>query len=223
MYLSDTFFFEVWNFTLFGAFCESPDSPQKQKKDQMEDFKEDIRNAVNTMRKGGIILYPTDTIWGLGCDATMEEAVQRVFQIKKREESKSMLCLVDAPGRLGNYVDIPDMTWNLLDAASRPMTIIYPNARNIAPSLIAEDGSAGFRLCNDPFCVRLCQTLRHPIVSTSANISGQEAARFFAEIDEEIKNSVDYIVRYRQKDRTPAKASSIIKLGINNEIQIIRK
>jgi len=222
MYLSDTFFLRYGTLRSLGH-SVNPLTLHKSKKDQMEDFKEDIRNAVNTMRKGGIILYPTDTIWGLGCDATMEEAVQRVFQIKKREESKSMLCLVDAPGRLGNYVDIPDMTWDLLDAASRPMTIIYPNARNIAPSLIAEDGSAGFRLCNDPFCVRLCQTLRHPIVSTSANISGQEAARFFAEIDEEIKNSVDYIVRYRQKDRTPAKASSIIKLGINNEIQIIRK
>ena len=189
----------------------------------MEVFRDDIRNAIETMRNGGVILYPTDTIWGLGCDATMEDAVQRIFRIKKREEGKSMLCLVDAPGRLNSYVDIPDMTWDLLEAAQRPMTIIYPHARNIAPSLIAEDGSAGFRICNDAFCARLCQALRHPIVSTSANISGQSSARFFDEIVEDVKKNVDYIVNYRQKDRTPAKASSIVKLGTNNEIQIIRK
>lgn len=188
-----------------------------------EDFNEDVKNAVEVMNRGGIILYPTDTIWGIGCDATNEEAVQKIFDIKHRPENKTMLALLDAPGKLQGYVDVPEMAWDFMEFATRPTTIIYPNARNLAPSLIAEDGTVGIRVTSDPFCIRLCQALHRPIVSTSANISGQPSAAFFNEISQEILDNVDYVVKYRQKDMTKASPSVIIKLTMKNEIQIIRK
>lgn len=187
--------------------------------------REDLQNAVRVMREGGIVLYPTDTVWGIGCDATCEEAVRRIFALKQREDSKSMLMLLDGAGKLQGYVDVPDAAWQLLEVSEgcNPLTIIYPNARNIAPSLIAEDGSVGIRITEEPFSKALCQALHHPVVSTSANISGQPAAKTFRQIAPEIVNGVDYVCLFRRNDRTEHKPSSIIKIGFGNEIQIIRK
>ncbi len=186
--------------------------------------KEDLQEAVRVMKEGGIILYPTDTVWGIGCDAANEEAVQKIFRLKQRQDSKAMLCLLDAPGKLQGYVSqVPDMAWDLIELTTKPLTIIYPGAKNVAPSLIAEDGSLGIRITDELFSKALCNGLKHPVVSTSANISGQPAARFFHEISEEIIAGVDYVCKFRQNDRTESKPSSIIKLGVNNEVQVIRE
>lgn len=188
------------------------------------DFKEDIKNAVETMRKGGVILYPTDTIWGIGCDATNEKAVKRIFEIKKRDDSKSMLILMDAAARLQGFVnEVPDIAWDLIELANKPLTIIYPKAKNLASNLIAEDGSIGIRITNESFSKSLCTAMRTPIVSTSANISGTPAPKLFTEISKDILSEVDYVVAFRQNDTTQNQPSSIIKLGCNNEITIIRE
>ncbi len=184
---------------------------------------EDIKKACQVMREGGVILYPTDTIWGIGCDATNEEAVRRVYEIKQRADSKAMLVLVDTPVKVDFYVqDVPEIAWDLIDVADKPLTIIYSGARNLAPNLLAEDGSVGIRVTNEEFSRRLCQQFRKAIVSTSANISGQPSPRNFAEISDEIKSAVDYIVGFRQDEKANPKPSSIIKLGAGGEIQIIR-
>ena len=186
--------------------------------------KEDLQQAAETLRKGGIILYPTDTVWGIGCDARQEDAVKKIFALKQREDSKSMLCLLDSPAKLQGYVEeIPDMAWDLIELATRPLTIIYPGAKNVAPSLLAEDGSLGIRISQEKFTQALCNAIHGPIVSTSANISGEPTASTFAEISEAIRSGVDYIVRYRREDTTPHQPSSIIKLGVHNEIKIIRE
>ncbi len=184
--------------------------------------KEDMQQALTVLKEGGVVLYPTDTVWGLGCDATNAAAVQRIFQIKQRAEAKAMLVLLDGAGKLQGYVDVPDIAYDLLDCADKPMTIIYPNARNLAPNLIAEDGSVGIRITQELFSKTLCERLRKPIVSTSANVSGTPAPATFAEISEEIRTQVDYIVRFRQNDRTKAQPSSIVRLGLNGEVKIIR-
>ena len=184
---------------------------------------EDIKKACQVMREGGVILYPTDTIWGIGCDATNAEAVRRVYEIKQRADSKAMLVLVDTPVKVDFYVqDVPDIAWDLIDVADKPLTIIYPNARNLAPNLLAEDGSVGIRVTNEEFSRRLCQQFRKAIVSTSANISGQPSPRNFSEIGEDIKSAVDYIVGYRQDEKSNPNPSSIVKLGVGGVIQIIR-
>ena len=184
---------------------------------------EDIKKACQVMREGGVILYPTDTIWGIGCDATNEEAVRRVYEIKQRADSKAMLVLVDTPVKVDFYVqDVPEIAWDLIDVADKPLTIIYSGARNLASNLLAEDGSVGIRVTNEEFSRRLCQQFRKAIVSTSANISGQPSPRNFAEISDEIKSAVDYIVGFRQDEKANPKPSSIIKLGAGGEIQIIR-
>lgn len=202
--------------------------------------KEDLDSALRVLREGGIILYPTDTVWGIGCDATNAEAVARIFRLKQREDSKSMLVLLDAPGRLQGYVsEVPDIAWELLDATlngvngeaslngenggAKPLTIIYPGARNLASNLIAEDGSVGIRITEEKFSNALCAGLKRPIVSTSANISGQAGARYYEEIAEEIRQGVDYICRYRQDDTEPKQPSSIIKLGVDGTFVVIRK
>lgn len=187
--------------------------------------REDLQEAVRVMREGGIILYPTDTVWGIGCDATNAAAVERIYRLKQRSDSKAMLCLLDAPGKLQGYVTVPSAAWDLLECTGespRPLTIIYPGARNVAENLIAEDGSLGIRITEEPFSKALCAMLHHPVVSTSANISGEPAARSFREITEAIRDGVDYICRFRQKDPCNARPSSIIKLGMNNEVQVIR-
>ena len=188
------------------------------------DFREDIRQAVEVLKKGGIILYPTDTIWGIGCDATNAEAVARIYQLKKREDSGSMLVLMENPNLLNSYIEeVPEVAWELVDVADKPLTIVYPGAKNLATNLIAEDGSVGIRISGESFTQQLIQRFRRPLVSTSANISSESPPAFFDEVSQEIIDGVDYVVQYRQEDRTPALPSSIIKLGVNGEIQILRK
>ena len=185
---------------------------------------DDIKKALEVLKNGGIILYPTDTIWGIGCDATNPEAVQRIYNIKKREDSKSMLVLMENPALLDRYVnDVPEIAWDLVEITTTPLTVIYPNAKNLAPNLIAEDGSIGIRFTKEKFTMQLLQRFRRPLVSTSANISGEKSPAYFDEISEEIINKVDYVVEYRQDDTTPAQPSSIIKLGPGGRIDIIRK
>lgn len=188
------------------------------------DFREDIKEAVRVMRAGGIILYPTDTIWGLGCDATNEEAVKKIYALKQRPDSKSMLVLTDNEAKLERIVDeVPEVAYNLIEVAEKPLTIIYSGAKNLAPNLIAQDGSVGIRITKEAFSKALCEAFRMPIVSTSANISGQPSAQNFSEISEEIKQGVDYIVKYRQNDLSKAKPSSIIKLEKGGVVTIIRE
>lgn len=184
---------------------------------------QDIRNAVETLRKGGIILYPTDTVWGIGCDATNAEAVEKIYRLKQRAESKSMLVLVDSEAMLERTVrDVPEVAWELLEAADEPLTVIYDSAPGLARNLVADDGSAGIRLTKDDFCRRLVFRLRRPLVSTSANISGHAAPAVYSEISEEIKAGVDYICHHRRDDNTHHAPSHIIKLGAGGLLKIIR-
>ena len=156
---------------------------------------EDIKKACQVRSEGGVILYPTDTIWGIGCDATNEEAVRRVYESKQRSDSKAMLVLVDSPVKVDFYVqDVPEVAWDLIELADKPLTIIYSGARNLAPNLLAEDGSVGIRVTSEAFSKRLCQQFRKAIVSTSANVSGQPSPGNFSEISEDIKSAADYIV-----------------------------
>lgn len=187
--------------------------------------KEDLQEAVRVLKAGGVILYPTDTVWGIGCDATNEATVRRIYEIKHRADSKSMLVLLDGIGKLQGYVDVPAVAAQLLDVSDegRPMTIIYPNARNLAQNLLAEDGSIGIRITREPFSKMLCEQLHHPIVSTSANISGEATAKNFQQISPEIVRAVDYVCYYRQGDEEEKQPSSIIKVNIDNTFTIIRK
>ena len=200
--------------------------------------KGDLQEALRVLRSGGVIVYPTDTVWGIGCDATNAEAVKRIYALKQREDSKSMLVLMDSPAKLNYYVkEVPETAWELLEAASpqpspgregdfeemKPLTIIYPGARNMAENLIAEDGSVGIRITSEAFSKALCEQLRHPIVSTSANISGHPAARFYAEIEQEILDGADYVCRFRREDDCPAEPSSIIKINSDGTFRIIRE
>ena len=184
---------------------------------------EDIKKACEVLSAGGIILYPTDTIWGIGCDATNEKAVQRVYELKRRSDNKAMLVLLDSDAKLDRYVsDVPDIAWDLIRLADKPLTIIYSNAKNLAPNLLAEDGSVGIRVTNEEFSQKLCERFRRPLVSTSANVSGEPSPANFGEISETIKKGVDYIVGYRQEDKTPAEPSHIIKLGAGGLVRVIR-
>ena len=195
--------------------------------------KEDLQEALRVLRAGGIIVYPTDTVWGIGCDATNAEAVAKIYALKQREDSKSMLVLLDSPAKLNYYIaDIPDSAWALLEVAEtdgneendevKPLTIIYPNARNLAPNLVAEDGSIGIRITGEPFSKALCEQLRHPIVSTSANISGHPTAHFFHEIEQAILDGADYVCQFRRNDDCPHEPSSIIKINNDGSFKIIR-
>lgn len=176
------------------------------------------------MNEGGIILYPTDTIWGIGCDATNKDAVRRVYEIKQRSDSKAMLVLVDSAVKVDFYVrDVPEIAWDLIELADKPLTIIYSGARHLASNLVAEDGSVGIRVTDEEFSKRLCQQFRKAIVSTSANISGQPSPANFSEISEDIKSAVDYIVGVRQEEMGHPKPSSIIKLDKGGVIKIIRE
>lgn len=189
----------------------------------MIDLGEDIDQAVDCMRRGGVILYPTDTVWGIGCDATCAEAVQRVYRIKRRADNKALITLVDSIAMLERVVgEIPDAAEQLLQVAVNPMTIIYDHARGLTPALVGSDGSAGIRVTSERYSRELCRRLRRPVVSTSANISGEPAAAFFAEISPEIINAVDYVAWYRRDDRTPHHPSSVIKVGDDNTLKILR-
>ncbi len=187
-------------------------------------MKKDIDKCLEVLNNGGVILYPTDTIWGLGCDATNQKAVQRIYEIKQRSDQKSLLVLLDHPGKISSFVnEVPEIAWDLIDLSEKPLTIIYSDAKNLAKNLIAEDGSIGIRISSDPFNQRLIQRFKKPLVSTSANISGEMAPGNFSEISEEILSAVDYVVEWRQDDYQKAQASSIIKLKPNGEVEIIRE
>ena len=185
---------------------------------------EDIKRAVAVLRQGGVILYPTDTVWGIGCDATNAEAVKRVYDIKQRDDSKALICLVDSDNRLQRYVrNVPDVAWQLIDCCDRPTTLILDGAVNLAPNLIADDGSIGMRITQEPFSHELCFRFQKAIVSTSANISGEPAAQNYRDIDPQIIEQVDYVCWSRRQEHQPHKPSSIIKLGQGGEVTIIRK
>ena len=190
-------------------------------------IQEDIKNAVECMRKGGVILYPTDTVWGIGCDATNPEAVAKVYQIKQRDDSKALICLVDSDARMQKYFrNIPSVPWELVDSTAeggKPTTIILDDAVNVAPNLIAEDGSLAVRITYEKFSKELCFRMQKAIVSTSANISGQPAAQNFCDIAPEVVEAVDYVCWSRRQEHKPHTPSSIIKLGRNGEVTIIRK
>ena len=189
---------------------------------------EDIKKAVETMRKGGVILYPTDTVWGIGCDATNAEAVAKVYQIKQRDDSKALICLVDSDARMQRYVrHVPDVALQLIDslkdADAKPTTLILDGAINLAPNLIAEDGSIALRITNEPFSKELCYRFQKAIVSTSANVSGEPAAQNYSDITPEILEAVDYVCWSRRQEHKPHQPSSIIKLKEDGQVTIIRK
>lgn len=190
---------------------------------QLRYEKEDLQEAIEVIRKGGIILYPTDTIWGIGCDATNKEAVEKIYKLKQRSDSKAMLVLLDSPAKLPAYVaEVPDQAWDLIELSEKPLTIIYPGAKGIALNLIGQDGSVGIRITKELFSKTLCERLRGPLVSTSANISGSPSAAVFSEISKEILDGVDYVVKFRREETKAPKPSSIISLSVKNEIKIIR-
>jgi L-threonylcarbamoyladenylate synthase len=184
----------------------------------------EIKKMVEVLRSGGLILYPTDTVWGIGCDATNEEAVKKIFQLKKREDSKSLIVLVDSVDRLSAYVeDVPDVAWDLAEVADKPLTIIYPKGKNLAPNVMAEDGSVGIRVTNEEFSKALCFAFRKPIISTSANISGNPTPENFYQIEDEIKEGVDYVAEARREEDEKKSPSSIIKFEKNGTFVVLRK
>ena len=186
--------------------------------------KEDIKKAVEVMRKGGVILYPTDTVWGIGCDATNAEAVKRVYEIKRRDDSKALICLVDSDARLQRYVrNVPNVAWDLLNLNTKPTTVILDNAVNLAPNLVAQDGTIAMRITKEEFSKELCFRMQKPIVSTSANISGEPAAQNYCDISEELLNAVDYVCWTRRQEHKPHTPSNIIKLTEDGVVTIIRK
>ena len=185
---------------------------------------EDIRRAVEVLRKGGVILYPTDTVWGIGCDATNAEAVKRVYDIKQRDDSKALICLVDSDARLQRYVrDVPDVAWQLIDCCDKPTTLVLDGAVNLAPNLVADDGSIGIRITQEPFSKELCYRFQKALVSTSANISGQPAAQNYRDIAPELLEAVDYVCWSRRQEHKPHTPSSIIRLRQDGQVEIIRK
>lgn len=188
-------------------------------------YREDINKACRILHEGGTILYPTDTIWGIGCDATNPEAVAKVYKLKRRADNKALSVLVDSTAKIDFYVDTPsDLAWDLIDMATRPLTIIYDRARNLAPNLLAEDGSVGIRVTQERFSHDLCQHFRKAIVSTSANFSGCPSPASFKDIDPELIKAVDYVVQYGQDAPSPTgKPSSIIKLFHDGQVKIIRE
>jgi L-threonylcarbamoyladenylate synthase len=190
----------------------------------MEDINIELRNSIDVLIRGGTVLYPTDTVWGIGCDATNEEAVKKIIKLKARSDSKSMIILIDNASRLQSYVrEVPEMAWDLIELSEKPLTIIYDDAKNLAKNVIADDGSVGIRITKDEFCKKLIEKFRKPLVSTSANISGIEPPASFSDIDDTIIRGVDYIVNLRQKERITTAPSTIIKLGSGGLFKLIRK
>ena len=186
-------------------------------------FDDDINKCLEVLRRGGIILYPTDSIWGIGCDATNEDAVRRIYELKRRSDNKAMLVLLDSAEHLDHYVvDVPEMAYELIDVAVEPLTIIYDGAYNLAKNLLGDDDSVGIRISHERFSQTLCERFHKPIVSTSANISGTKSAMTFAEIADEIKQGVDYVVKYRQDDKSRHKSSNIIKLSCDGGVSLAK-
>ncbi len=189
-----------------------------------EDYKTELQKAVEVLKNGGIILYPTDTIWGIGCDASNADAVEKVYHLKQRSDTKSMIVLVDTDARLERHVqEVPEMAWDIIDLSDKPTTIIYDQAKDLAKNVIAEDGSIGIRVTKDQFCQQLVKGLGKPIISTSANISGNKSPQSFKDIETAILNGVDYVVNLRQNEQNNPQPSTIIKLSNSGVVQIIRK
>jgi len=187
-------------------------------------LKEEVAKALKVLQEGGIILYPTDTIWGIGCDAGNTDAVKKIYRLKQREESKSMIILLDNDNKLLSYVrEVPDLTYDLIEFAENPLTLILSGAKNISPALINADGSIGIRIVKHEFCQQLIQRLRKPLVSTSANISGKPFPKNFMDIDDEIINGVDYVVDLEQHDLHQKKQSTIMKLEPDGRFNFIRR
>lgn len=187
-------------------------------------LKEEVAKALKVLQEGGIILYPTDTVWGIGCDATNTQAVKKIYQLKQREESKSMIILLDNDNKLLSYVrEVPDIAYDLIEFAENPLTLILSGAKNISPALINSDGSIGIRVAKHEFCRQLIQRLRKPLVSTSANISGKPSPKKFIDIDPEIIKGVDYVVELEQHDRHEKKPSTIMKLEADGRFSFIRR
>lgn len=190
----------------------------------MLDFQSDIEECITVLRRGGIILYPTDTIWGIGCDATNADSVQKIYALKKRSESKSMIILVADDRDILKYTSHPDLRiFDFLETVKKPTTVIYEGAISLADNLVHSDGTIAIRLVKEMFCKNLIKRFRRPVVSTSANISGAPAPHFFKEISEEIKNGVDYIVQYRQDDETRQEPSSVVKWNSNGTVTVLRQ
>jgi len=184
----------------------------------------DINQALETLKSGGLILYPTDTIWGIGCDATNPEAVEKVFALKGRAKEKSMIILLHNDNQLNSYVqEVPEVAYQLIEYSEQPLTIVYSNAKNLASNALAEDGSIGIRIVKHPFCEQLLQRFRKPLISTSANLSGQPSAKSFADIADEIKEGVDYIVHFGRQEQGSGKSSTIMKLDPSGKFEFIRK
>lgn len=189
----------------------------------MINFGDDLKSALKVLRDGGVILYPTDTIWGLGCDPSNKAAIDKIFRIKTRAENKSLIILVNGVDMLERYVrEIPPSAREILSASDTPITIIYPEGKNLAPGVCSEDGSIGIRICSDDFCSELIERFRKPIISTSANTSGKTSPAHFGEIEEELITQVDYTVNYRQNDRQKHSASPVIKIDKKGVLKIIR-
>lgn len=186
-------------------------------------MQEAIQDCIQTLKRGGIILYPTDTVWGLGCDATNADAVDKLYELKKRAESKAMICIVPNFKMLQQYVEeVPEMAYDILKYSTKPTTIVYPNAIRVAENIIAEDGSLGIRVIRSTFASNLLKKFKKPIASTSANISGEPTPTTFKEISEEVKSKVDYIVPLQFEDKK-APPSTVIKLDLDGKVQILRK
>lgn len=187
-------------------------------------MQEEIKTTIEVLKNGGIILYPTDTIWGIGCDATNKEAIEKIYQLKKRTDAKSMIILVHDLKMIYDYIkEMPDVALQLIEVNDQPMTLVYPGAENLAENVINSDGTIAIRITSDLFCKELIKKFKKPIVSTSANISGQQSPENFRTISKDISQNVDYIVKHRQNDNTKKIPSSIIKIGLKGEIEIIRK
>lgn len=187
------------------------------------DFRDEVRRCAEVMKKGGIVLYPTDTVWGIGCDATNSEAVKRIYALKQRTDSKAMIVLVNGLPMLERYVDeVPEVAYELLEAAVNPLTVVYDRGVGLAPELLAADGSVGVRITAEAFSSALCRALGRPVVSTSANISGAPSPRFFREIAPEIVKGVDFVPNFRRTDTTARRPSSVIKLSSSGEVKILR-
>jgi len=187
-------------------------------------LKDEINRALEVIKNGGVILYPTDTIWGLGCDATNAAAVEKLLKIKNRPAEKSLIVLLDVDSKLQSYVkEIPEVAYDLIEYAENPLTIIFSDAKNLAPNVINTDGSVGIRIVKHDFCTPLIQRFRKPVVSTSANMSGKPSPQFFDDIDPEIIEAVDYVVDFQQEDRSIKKPSTIMKLRPSGQFEFIRK
>jgi L-threonylcarbamoyladenylate synthase len=189
----------------------------------MSDINTEVHNSYEILKEGGIILYPTDTVWGIGCDATNADAVAKIYALKQRDDSKSMIVLMNGEKMMYNvFKEIPDVAWEIWDLSEKPTTLILDNPRNVAPNIIAEDKTLGVRIIKEPFCFKLLERMKRPLVSTSANISGMFAPKTFKEISPEIIKGVDYVVNLQQ-DKVCKNPSTIIKLSLDNQVKIIRK